>query len=109
MRSWHPIHPRHLDRQRLLGEHVELHVLFKVIDEDGDGWRNHPERRRWEGHLPALVRRHDQIVREMERRGYNHRSPLPEQAGHVRFPGTWQPLWEMKKILKEKQSGEDTT
>jgi len=108
VRSWHPIKPKKLDRQHLLGEHVELHVLFKVITEDGAGWRNHPERKRWEGHLPALVRRHDMLVEEMERRGYNHQSPLPKQEGRVRWPKPWQPVWKMKRILKEKQHAEDT-
>lgn len=105
MRSWHPISPRRLDRQHLLGEHVELHVLFKVIFEDQDGWRNHPERKRWEGHLPALVRRHDMLVKEMTKRGYAHHSPLPEQDGHIWWPKPWQPIAEMRRVLKEKQDG----
>ena len=103
MRSWHPIHPRKLDRQHLLGEHVELHVLFKVISEDQDGWRHHPERKRWEGHLPALVARHDMIVKEMLKRGYNHESPLPKAKGSRWWPRPWQPLSMMNKVLESKQ------
>ena len=104
MRSWHPIPPSDLDRQRLLGEHVELHVLFNSVVRNRDGWRHHPERKRWENHLPALVERHNQIVQEMLRRGYNHRSPMNLYTNReIVWPGTWQPIEEMRRILDEKQ------
>jgi Pyrimidine dimer DNA glycosylase len=106
MRSWHPISPRKLDRQRLLGEHVELHVLFRVITCGEPGWKHHPERKRWEHHVPALKLRHDAIAEEMLYRGYAHRSPLPDVEGAVTWPPPWQPVGVMKQVLKEKQRGE---
>lgn len=75
MRIW-DVEPRHLCRQHLLGEHRELHGLWNILTRDLRGYRSHPETRRWEGRLAALYRRHDALVREMERRGYRHHSPL---------------------------------
>ena len=70
-----------LNRQHLLGEHVELHVLVNTIINKRKGradigWVNHPETRRYEDHLGMLYDRHDQQVKEMTKRGYNHKSPL---------------------------------
>jgi len=67
-----------LDRQHLLGEHNELHTIVSVILRGGGGWWNHPQTNRFKGRLGLLVDRHRQQVEEMERRGYNHRSPLPK-------------------------------
>lgn len=80
MRIW-DIAPERLCRKHLLGEHVELHALWSILANDKQGYRQHPETKRWEGKLPALFARHDALVAEMLRRGYAHRSPLPlEQA-----------------------------
>jgi hypothetical protein len=77
MRIWHPIPPLCLDDKRLLAEHRELHAIWNVLTLGKSGYRNHPETKRWEGHLPALARRHNQLVAEMERRGWTrHRTPL---------------------------------
>jgi hypothetical protein len=70
-----------LNRQHLLGEHVELHVLVNTIlnkrkGRTDIGWVNHPETQRYENHLGMLYDRHDQQVKEMTKRGYNHNSPL---------------------------------
>ena len=70
-----------LNRQHLLGEHVELHVLVNTIINKRKvrtdvGWVNHPETRRYEDHLGMLYDRHDKQVKEMTKRGYNHKSPL---------------------------------
>ena len=69
-----------LDRQHLLGEHVETHVIFNAIMKErrGEkaGWQHHPQTIRFKDNLMALVDRHDQQVREMARRGYQHQSPL---------------------------------
>jgi len=51
---------RDLCRQHLLGEHNELHVVFRAIAEGRKGWANHPETRRWRGRLPALALRHEE-------------------------------------------------
>lgn len=80
MRVW-DVEPRKLCRKHLLGEHREIHALFTILHEDRSGYRNHPETLRWVGKLPALAARHDLVVAEMLRRGYNHHSPLPESEG----------------------------
>lgn len=80
MRIW-DIDPTDLCRSHLLGEHRELHGLWNVLTLDLRGYRHHPETRRWEGKLAALYRRHESLVAEMKRRGFNHRSELdPELA-----------------------------
>lgn len=76
MRIW-DIEPSRLCRKHLLGEHRELHALWTILRESKQGYRHHPETKRWVGKLPALLRRHDALVAEMVRRGYQHRSPLP--------------------------------
>lgn len=93
MRIW-DVSPSCLCRQHLLGEHRELHALWTVLTEDRVGYRKHPETQRWEGKLAALYLRHEALVEEMTRRGYNHRSPLDpacatglsEQLAYVDLP-----------------------
>jgi hypothetical protein len=70
-----------LNRQHLLGEHIELHVLVNTIinkrnGKTNVGWVNHPETKRYENHLGMLYDRHKQQVNEMIGRGYKHKSPL---------------------------------
>ena len=86
MRIW-DIHPKHLCRQHLLGEHRELHAVWNILTmhKGRGGYARHPETLRWAGKLPALNARHDELVAEMHRRGYDHRSPLPRpRRGSVR-------------------------
>ena len=72
MRMW-LIHPKLLCRQHLLGEHKELHMLLGCLSKNKniDGFI-------LKGQVcPARLRqRHDQIVREMLKRGYNHKTPI---------------------------------
>lgn len=77
MRIW-DVDPKILCRAHLLGEHRELHALWSILTQDKSGYRKHPETVRWEGKLKALYRRHDLLVEEMARRGYNHASVLDE-------------------------------
>lgn len=79
MRIW-DLPPRELCRQHLLGEHRELHGLWNILTrhEGRGGYSRHPETLRWVGKTAALYRRHEALVREMERRGYRHISPLDE-------------------------------
>ena len=65
-----------LCRQHLLGEHRELHGLWRILTLDKTGYSRHPETLRWRGKLRALYLRHEALVTEMERRGYRHASPL---------------------------------
>lgn len=77
MRIW-DLDPRILCRQHLLGEHRELHGLWNILTRHGakGGYSHHPETRRWVGRLAALHRRHEALVDEMTRRGYDHRSEI---------------------------------
>ena len=75
MRIW-DIEPRRLCRNHLLGEHRELHCIWVVLTQGKKGYSRHPETLRWRGRLKALYLRHAELVSEMERRGYNHKSPL---------------------------------
>jgi hypothetical protein len=75
MRIW-DINPKILCRNHLLGEHRELHAIWEILTENKSGYAHHPETLRWKGKLKALYIRHSYLVREMEKRGYNHRSPL---------------------------------
>jgi len=77
MRIW-DVPVQDLCRKHLLGEHRELHAIWSILLHGKKGYRNHPETQRWIWHLDKLKRRHDSQVREMERRGYSHRSPLIE-------------------------------
>jgi hypothetical protein len=63
----------------VLGEHRELHAIWTVLTEGKTGYSRHPETLRWVGKTKALYARHEVLVKEMQRRGYNHRSPLDRQ------------------------------
>jgi hypothetical protein len=75
MRIW-DVPPAVLCRQHLLGEHRELHAVWTVLTQGRDGYAAHPVTKRWRDKLAALYARHEALVEEMERRGYQHRSPL---------------------------------
>jgi hypothetical protein len=80
VRIW-DLPPSILCRAHLLGEHRELHAIWTVLVERKSGYANHPETIRWCGKLAALYQRHEALVAEMTRRGYQHASPLdPAQA-----------------------------
>jgi hypothetical protein len=78
LRIW-DLPPAILCRQHLLGEHRELHGLWRILTEDRRGYAHHPETLRWRGKLAALSLRHDALVTEMHRRGYQHATPLDPQ------------------------------
>ncbi|MEK6970474.1 MAG: pyrimidine dimer DNA glycosylase/endonuclease V [archaeon] len=75
MRVW-DVPPSILCRKHLLGEHRECHAIFVILSQGKKGYRHHPETKRWEGKLAALYARHEKLVKEMEKRGYVHASPL---------------------------------
>lgn len=75
MRIW-DISPARLCRSHLLGEHRELHAIWSILTENKKGYSSHPEVLRWKGKLNALYLRHEQLVSEMAKRGYIHKSPL---------------------------------
>ncbi len=65
--------PRKMCRKHLLGEHVEIHMVVATL-RLGKSVAGFLEKGLLELH--NLHRRHDQLVTEMLRRGYRHRSPL---------------------------------
>lgn len=105
MRIW-DIHPKHLCRKHLLAEHRELHGLWNIltIHKNKGGYSNHPETLRWKGKRKALYQRHEKLVKELLKRGYNHSSLLDEKHADGKssqnvFLNT---IKEQKQILKNK-------
>ncbi len=77
------VDPRLMCRKHLLGEHVELHMLVGSLRK-GVSLEGFFENKLIETH--NIVRRHEQLVREMQRRGFRHASPLvvtAKRAGRV--------------------------
>lgn len=108
MRSWYPLPIDVLDDKRLLAEHNELLIMARAIAGLTKGYRNHPETKRWIGHSKAMKDRHDKIAVEMLRRGFNHRSPWPDELvnpdDEEGYPTTlWEPLEVMEAKLRAKQ------
>ena len=74
MRMW-LVNPRCLCRKHLLGEHVELHMTIGCINK-GTSIRGYIEKGLLETH--KILERHEELVIEMNRRGYKHNSPCKE-------------------------------
>jgi hypothetical protein len=62
-------------RKHLLGEHVEIHMLAGTLTK-GNSIKGFLDK----GLLmpQAMQSRHQALVEEMNKRGYTHKSPLPE-------------------------------
>lgn len=87
MRMW-MVDPATMCRKHLLGEHVEIHMFIGTLRKglNMDGYLS--------GNLlepSALLQRHEELAAEMERRGYKHRSPLPQ-------PGPYPAEWDKVRI-----------
>ena len=78
MRIW-DLSPSKLCRNHLLGEHRELHAMWIIITENKKGYAHHPETIRWRGKLKAMYLRHEELVKELDKRGYNHKSLLDKR------------------------------
>lgn len=68
------VQPELMCREHLLGEHVEMHMISGVIKRGMsiDGYLNNKLIE------PGLIKkRHDELVVEMEARGYRHNSEIP--------------------------------
>ena len=105
MRVW-DIHPKHLCRKHLLAEHRELHGLWNILTkhQGRGGYSRHPETLRWVGKTRALYNRHEELVEEFFRRGYQHHTPLDKKLAKGKkvqdvFINT---VREQKIILKNK-------
>jgi len=64
------VDPRILCRQHLLGEHAELHMFIGALGR-GLSVKGYLEKNLLEIH--NLHGRHEELVREMKRRGYKHK------------------------------------
>ena len=69
------VDPRLMCRKHLLGEHVEIHMLVASM-RNGISLQGFFDNKLIETH--NVSRRHEQLVREMKRRGFNHASPLKD-------------------------------
>jgi len=83
MRMW-MVNPRIMCRQHLLGEHAEIHMFIGTIS----------RRKSVKGYLQNgllevhnLYARHEELVEEMKRRGYNHCSEVNEKWKFVEKVG----------------------
>ena len=88
MRVW-DVHPGYLDRQRLLGEHRELHGVVAVTTRGLNGHAAHPEAKRWAGLGWACAMRHRLLAAEMAFRGYRDRTPVRLRRAPGRWPATF--------------------
>lgn len=79
MRMWN-IDPKKMCRRHLLGEHVEMHMFVGVLNKNRS-IKGYLEKNLVEVH--NIRKRHDELVIEMKRRGYNHKSDLPEYNNTV--------------------------
>ena len=106
MRIW-DVHPSVLCRKHLLGEHRELHGLWNIITQGKKGYSFHPETIRWVGKQKALYLRHEMLVKEMQKRGYNHASYLdPKLAvGETEQREMVNSVTEQMAILQSKNCG----
>lgn len=105
MRVW-DVHPKHLCRKHLLAEHRELHGLWNILTKHKGqgGYSRHPETLRWVGKTGALFARHEKLIAEFAKRGYNHHSPLDEKLAEGSRSQTVfiNTIKEQKEILKKK-------
>ena len=72
MRMWN-IDPKLMCRQHLLGEHVEMH-MFKAVILGGKSVNGYLKNGLL--NLGEIKKRHDVLVYEMIRRGFEHKSPM---------------------------------
>jgi len=74
MRMW-MVEPKIMCRKHLLGEHVELHMLVGSINKNKklNGFIDNGL-----VEIVSITERHNELVEEMNNRGYNHNSSLPE-------------------------------
>ena len=103
MRIW-DLDPKLLCRSHLLGEHREIHAIWVIITQEKKGYKSHPEVLRWRDKLKALYNRHELIVREMGRRGYNHKSLLNNELakGKTKQDYYLDTIKKQKEILRKK-------
>lgn len=94
MRMW-MVNPKVMCRQHLLGEHVEIHMFIGTINlqKKVDGYL---EKGLLEIH--NLYTRHKELVEEMKRRGYNHRSDVDEKWKYAKRLGEIDKIKNLKAL-----------
>ena len=107
MRIW-DLPAGYLNRQSLLGEHRELHGLFRIHRFGLSGYARHPETVRWRRCLSGLCERHHLLVAEMALRGYVDRTPLVSRAREPRWPASYvdEPARQLD-LLRQKYVGRE--
>jgi len=73
MRMWN-VNPKMMCNQHLLGEHVECHMFVATLNQ-GKSVKGYLDKGLLEIH--NLKKRHDELSKEMKKRGMNHKSKLP--------------------------------
>lgn len=73
MRMW-LVDPAYMCRKHLLGEHVELHMLVATIQKRKCSLQGYVDNKLID--TTKIQHRHNELVEEMKKRGYNHKSPL---------------------------------
>ena len=74
MRQWN-VNPEFLCTKHLLGEHVESHMYVGCIKK-GTSLKGYIDKGLVEVH--NIKKRHDELVTEMLKRGFNHYTPIEE-------------------------------
>ena len=72
MRMW-MVDPKIMCAKHLLGEHVEMHMFMGCIKK-GKSIKGYIEKSLCDP--SRIIERHNELSKEMERRGMNHKSPL---------------------------------
>lgn len=88
------VNPRIMCRQHLLGEHAEIHMFIGTINR-GKSVKGYLEKGLLEVH--NLYNRHEELVKEMKQRNYNHNSKIDKKWKSLEKVGTI----DKKKNLKE--------
>jgi len=105
MRIW-DIHPKYLCQKHLLAEHRELHGLWNILTKHKGkgGYSHHPETLRWVNKNWALYKRHEALVCEFSKRGYNHYTPLDKRLARRKNAQTVfiNTIVEQKVLLRNK-------
>ena len=79
------VNPKIMCRQHLLGEHVEIHMFIGTINRR-KSVKGYIEKAFLEVH--NLYNRHEELVKEMARRNYNHNSEINKKWKFAEKVGT---------------------
>ena len=106
MRIW-DLPPVKLCNKHLLGEHAELHAIWNILAHNKRGYSHHPETIRWAGKLKVLYSVHDNIAKEMLKRGFMHKSKLDFRfaRGSSRQSQFVDSIQQQIRLLKHKKCG----